>query len=61
MNRLGAFMAYCVGVAIITAGIIHLFTRADGSTTIAIIGIGGGLFGGGLWAKQRGKVAENGS
>ncbi len=60
MNRLGSFMAYCGGWALLIAGIVHLFARDAGNISLAVMGIGAGLFGGGIWAKNKGKQLENG-
>ena len=61
MNRLGAFMGWSFGGALIGAGIAGFFFTEAKAEALAMAGLGAGLFTGGAWLKEHGKKLESGS
>ena len=59
MNRLGAFMGFCLGATVAVGGLVAFIFGPAKTEAGGVIALGCGMFGGAGWLKEHGKKQES--
>ena len=59
MNRLGAFLGFCLGIAVALGGVLTFAFGPAKMEAVGIVALGCGMFGGAGWLKEHGKKQES--